>query len=70
MKELQCIPDIAGLSYEDLCIHPDLYLPEGFKILKFDTFAGVGNPMAHLKAYCDQFVGVGRDEALLIRLFS
>ena len=26
--------------------------------------------MDHLRAYCDQFVGVGRDEALLMRLFS
>ena len=50
MKELQCIPDIAGVSYKDLCIHPNLDLPEGFKILKLDTFGGVGNPMAHLRA--------------------
>ena len=70
MKELQCIPDAVGLSYAELCIHPDLNLPEGFKIPKFDTFGGVGNPMAHLRAYCDQLVGVGRDEALLMRLFS
>ena len=26
--------------------------------------------MAHLRAYCDQLVGVGRDEAFLMRLFS
>ena len=51
MKELQCVPDIARLSYEDLCIRPNLDLPEGFKIPKFDTFGGVGNPMAHLRAY-------------------
>ncbi|XP_015064647.1 uncharacterized protein LOC107009834 [Solanum pennellii] len=70
MKDPQCIPDIAEFSYEDLCIHPNLDLPEGFKIPKFDTFGGVGNPMAHLRAYCDQLVGVGRDEALLMRLFS
>ena len=43
---------------------------EGFKILKFDTFGGVGNPMAHLRAYYDYLIGVGRDEALLMRLFS
>ena len=30
MKELQCVPDIVGLSYEDLCTHPNLNLPEGF----------------------------------------
>ncbi|XP_010327350.1 uncharacterized protein [Solanum lycopersicum] len=70
MRDLQCTPDVAELSYAALCIHPDLNLPEGFKILKFDTFGGVGNPMAHLRAYCDQLVGVGKDEALLIRLFS
>ena len=38
-------------------------LLEGFKIPKFDTFGEVGNPMAPLRAYCDQLVGVGRDEA-------
>ncbi|XP_069146122.1 uncharacterized protein [Solanum lycopersicum] len=66
MRELQCTPDVAGLGYTELCIHPDLNLPEGFKIPKFDTFGGVGNPMAHLRAYCDQLVGVGKDEALLM----
>ena len=70
MRELQCTPDVAGLSYAELCIHPDLNLPEGFKIPKFDTFGEVGNPMAHLRAYCNQLVGVGKDEALLMRLFS
>ncbi|XP_010324775.1 uncharacterized protein [Solanum lycopersicum] len=70
MKELQCVLDVAELSYAELCIHPDLNLPEGFKIPKFDTFGGVGNPKAHLRAYCDQLVGVGKDETLLMRLFS
>ena len=57
MKEFQCIPDVTGLNYEDLCIHPNLNLPEGFKIHKFDTFGGIGNPL-----------GVGRDEYILMRL--
>ena len=63
IKELQRVPDVAGLSYAELCIHPDLNLPEGFKIPNFDTFGGVGNPMAHLRAYRDQLVGVGKNEA-------
>ena len=70
MKELQCVTDVAGLSYAELCIYPDLNLPEVFKILKFDTFGGVGNPMAHLRTYCDQHVGVGKHEALLMRFFG
>ena len=28
MKELQCIPDVAGLSYAELYIHPDLNPPQ------------------------------------------
>ena len=70
MKEFQFIPYVAGLNYEDLCIYPNVDLLEGFKIPKFNTFEGVGNPMAHLRVYCDQLVGVGGDEALLMRLFS
>lgn len=38
MKELQCIPEVAYFNNEDLCIHPNLDLSEGFKIPKFDTF--------------------------------
>ena len=52
------------------CIHQNLDLPEGFKIPKFDTFGGVGDPMAHSRTYYYQLVVVGRDEALLMRLFS
>ncbi|XP_055814653.1 uncharacterized protein LOC129884368 [Solanum dulcamara] len=70
MKEFHYTPDVAGLNYEDLCIHPNLDLPEGFKVPKFDTFGGIGNPLAHLRAYCDQLVGVRKNEALLMRLFS
>ena len=38
MKELYYIPEVDGLSYEDFCIHPNLGLPDGFKMQKFDTF--------------------------------
>nr|XP_004234715.1 uncharacterized protein LOC101266000 [Solanum lycopersicum] len=70
MKELHYISKVDGLSYKDLCIHPNLDLPEGFKVPKFVTFDGTGNPLAHLKVYCDQLVGVGKNEALLMRLFG
>ena len=70
MKELHYISEVDGLSYKDLCIHPNLDLPEGFKVPKFVTFNGTGNPLAHLKVYCDQLVGVGKNEALLMRLFG
>ncbi|XP_049365851.1 uncharacterized protein LOC125830722 [Solanum verrucosum] len=70
MKELHCIPEVDGLSYEDLCIHPNMDLSERFKVPRFNTFGGIENPLAHLRAYCDQLVRVGRNEALLMQLFN
>ena len=54
IKELDCASEEVGLNYENLCIHPNLDLLEGFKVSKFITFNGTGNPLAHLKVYCDQ----------------
>ena len=51
-------------------MHPDLEMPEGYKIPKFETFNGIGNPMDHLRAYCDKLVGIGKNDALIMRLFS
>ncbi|TMW85016.1 hypothetical protein EJD97_023925 [Solanum chilense] len=34
MKELHYIFEVDGLRYKDLCIHPNLDLPEGFKVPK------------------------------------
>ncbi|KAK4734147.1 hypothetical protein R3W88_008408 [Solanum pinnatisectum] len=70
IKELDYSSEDVGLNYENLCIHPNFNLPERFKVSKFVTFNGTGNPLAHLKVYCDQLVGVGKNEALLMRLFS
>lgn len=70
MRLYHYTPDIAGFNDENLCILPDLDLPEWFKIPKFDTFEGIGNPLAHFRAYYDQLVGIGKNEALLMRLFS
>ncbi|XP_049385795.1 uncharacterized protein LOC125849877 [Solanum stenotomum] len=60
---------LGGLSYEDLCMHPDVELPEGYKLPKFEMFNGIGDPKAHLPMYCDKLVGVGRDERILMKLF-
>ncbi|KAK4710109.1 hypothetical protein R3W88_004622 [Solanum pinnatisectum] len=70
IKEFDYSSKDVGLNYKNLCIHPNLNLPEGFKVPKFVTFNGTGNPLAHLKVYCDQLVGVGKNEALFMRLFS
>ena len=52
-------------------MHPlNVDLPKGFKVLKFDTFGGIENPLAHFRAYCDQLIGVGSNEALLMHFLA
>nr|XP_033516253.1 uncharacterized protein LOC117280636 [Nicotiana tomentosiformis] len=44
-------------------------MPVGYKPSKFDIFDGTCDPHAYLRAYCDKFVGVGRNEKLRMKLF-
>nr|XP_009782842.1 PREDICTED: uncharacterized protein LOC104231528 [Nicotiana sylvestris] len=60
---------IDGLNYEDFCIQPDVELPEGYKLQKFEMFDGTGDPKVHLRTYCDKLVGVVKDERIRMKLF-
>ncbi|XP_060170534.1 uncharacterized protein LOC132601471 [Lycium barbarum] len=55
-----------GLRYDDLCMHQELDLLEGFKIQKFEMFNGTRNPKAHLRSYYDQLVGVKTNDPLIM----
>ncbi|XP_060182369.1 uncharacterized protein LOC132612039 [Lycium barbarum] len=69
VRNIQANKGCEGLEYGDLCIHPDIELPAGYKIPKFDMFDGKGNPRVHLRSYCDKLVGVGKDQAIRMKLF-
>nr|XP_009801189.1 PREDICTED: uncharacterized protein LOC104246968 [Nicotiana sylvestris]XP_009801190.1 PREDICTED: uncharacterized protein LOC104246968 [Nicotiana sylvestris]XP_016498451.1 PREDICTED: uncharacterized protein LOC107817188 [Nicotiana tabacum]XP_016498452.1 PREDICTED: uncharacterized protein LOC107817188 [Nicotiana tabacum] len=56
--------NIQSLRYESLCMHPNVELPPGFKIPKFNTFNRKGNPISHLKDYCSRLVGIGHNEVV------
>lgn len=60
---------IKGFSYEDLCIHPDVELPEGYKPPKFKLYNGTGDPKEHLRVYYDKLVGVGKNKKIWMKLF-
>ncbi|XP_070020621.1 uncharacterized protein [Nicotiana sylvestris] len=60
---------IEGLNYEDLCIQPDIELPERYKPPKFEIFNGTGDPSVHLRTYYDKLVRVGKDEKIRMKLF-
>ncbi|XP_070050247.1 uncharacterized protein [Nicotiana tomentosiformis] len=60
---------IEGLNYEDLCIQPDVELPEGYKTPKFEMLDRTGDPKVDLRTYYDKLVGVGKDERSRMKLF-
>ncbi|XP_070036026.1 uncharacterized protein [Nicotiana tomentosiformis] len=60
---------IEGLNSEDLCIQPDVELPEGYKPPKFEMFDETGDPKVHLRTYYDKLVGVGKDKRIRMKLF-
>ncbi|KAJ8538022.1 hypothetical protein K7X08_014562 [Anisodus acutangulus] len=68
-KNIQASKGHEGLEYEDLCMHHDIELPVGYKVPKFGLFDGKGNPHAHLRSYCDKLIGVGKDQAIIMKLF-
>ncbi|XP_075074513.1 uncharacterized protein LOC142162103 [Nicotiana tabacum] len=69
MEEEMRARNIQSLRYESLCIHPNIELSPGFKIPKFNTFNGKGNPISHLKDYCSRLVRIGHNEIIRMKLF-
>ncbi|KAM3263159.1 hypothetical protein P3L10_000153 [Capsicum annuum] len=61
--------DIAR-KLRNLGMFPGVHLPLGFKMLKFEKYDGHGDPVAHLRRYCNQLRGAGRKEELLMAYFG
>ncbi|PHT61262.1 hypothetical protein T459_34888 [Capsicum annuum] len=70
MKELRGLGGYKSVSYKDPCMFPGVYLPFGFKMPKFEKYDGQGDPVAHLRRYCDQLRGAGGKEELLLAYFN
>ncbi|XP_070002937.1 uncharacterized protein [Nicotiana sylvestris] len=72
----QSFRDMRGLggqvrvAYKDLCLLPDVQLPAGFKMPKFDLYDGHGDPVAHLRGFCSKMRGAGGRDELLMAYFS
>ncbi|XP_070013845.1 uncharacterized protein [Nicotiana sylvestris] len=69
IKNIQSLSRQKSVSYADLCMFPHVHLPLGFKTPKFEKYDGHGDPLAHLKRYCNQLRGVGRKEEFLMAYF-
>ncbi|XP_070028706.1 uncharacterized protein [Nicotiana sylvestris] len=70
IKNIQGLGGHKSVSFSDLCMFPHIHLPRGFKTPKFEKYDGHGNPIAHLKRYCNQLRGAGGKEELLMAYFG
>nr|XP_009798463.1 PREDICTED: uncharacterized protein LOC104244687 [Nicotiana sylvestris] len=70
LKNIQGLSGQKSMSYADLCMFPHVHLPLRFKIPKFEKYNGHGDPIAHLKRYCNQLRGAGGKEELLMAYFG
>ncbi|XP_070011427.1 uncharacterized protein [Nicotiana sylvestris] len=57
-------------AFKDLYMFPDVRFPLGFKTPKFEKYDGHGDPISHLKRYCNQLRGAGGKEELLMAYFG
>ncbi|XP_019256304.1 PREDICTED: uncharacterized protein LOC109234693 [Nicotiana attenuata] len=60
----------VSVAYKDLCLFPDVQLPTGFTMPKFDLYDGHGDPVAHLRGFCSKMRGAGGKDELLMAYFS
>ncbi|XP_019239957.1 PREDICTED: uncharacterized protein LOC109219945 [Nicotiana attenuata] len=70
MRNIQGLGDHKSVSFNDLCMFPHVHLPPDFKTPKFDKYDGHGDPVAHLKRYCNQLRGAGGKKELLMAYFG
>ncbi|XP_070050449.1 uncharacterized protein [Nicotiana tomentosiformis] len=70
LKNMQGIGSQVSVAYKDLCLFPDVQLPAGFKMPKFDPYNGHGDPVAHLRGFCSNMRGVGGKDELLMAYFN
>ncbi|XP_075083378.1 uncharacterized protein LOC142167121 [Nicotiana tabacum] len=70
MRNILGLGGHKSVSFNDLCMFPHVHLPPGFKTPKFDKYDGHGDPVAHLKRYCNQLRGAGGKEELLVAYFG
>ncbi|XP_070048990.1 uncharacterized protein [Nicotiana tomentosiformis] len=70
LKNMQELAGHKSIAFKDLCMFLDVHLSLGFKTPKFEKYDGHGDPIAHLKRFCNQLRGAGGKEELLMAYFG
>ncbi|XP_070010043.1 uncharacterized protein [Nicotiana sylvestris] len=69
-RDMRGLGGQVNVAYKDLCLFPDVQLPAGFKMPKFDLYDGHGDPVAHFRGFCSKMRGAGGKDELLMAYFS
>ncbi|KAL3516342.1 hypothetical protein ACH5RR_023244 [Cinchona calisaya] len=70
IKESQGMDKYGGIAYDDLCFFSNAQLPPKFKIPDFAKYDGNGDPIVHLKMFCNLLGKPTDDPRVAIRLFG
>ncbi|XP_070049963.1 uncharacterized protein [Nicotiana tomentosiformis] len=70
LKNMQGSAGQKSIAFKDLCMFPGVRLPLGFKTPKFEKYDRHGDPITHLKRYCNQLRGVEGKEELVMAYFG
>ncbi|KAH0738074.1 hypothetical protein KY290_036779 [Solanum tuberosum] len=70
VRLMQGLGGHQSVSFHDLCMFPHVHLPIGFKTPKFEKYNGHGDPVAHLKRYCNRLRGARSKQELLMAYFG
>jgi len=69
-RNMQGLGGQVSAAYKDLCLFPDVQLPVGFKMPKFNLYDGQGYLVTHLRGFCSKMRGASGKEELLMAYFS
>ncbi|XP_070025533.1 uncharacterized protein [Nicotiana sylvestris] len=69
-RVMQRLGGQVSVAYKDLCLFPDVQLPVGCKMPKFDLYDGNGDPITYLRGFCSKMRGAGGKDELLMAYFS
>lgn len=69
-RDMRGLGGQVSVAYTDLCLFPNVQLPVGFKMPKFDLYDEHDDPVAHLRGFCSKMRGAGGKDELLMAYFS
>ena len=69
VKQIQGKDKYGAIDYDDFCLFPDVQIPSKFKMPDFTKYNGSGDPVAHMRMFCNLLGNPTNDPRLAMRMF-